>query len=80
MLNISNLIIDTVSLMLSILTDTEKAVVETITKGLLPGPSLKFLEDVGHKMSRATYFRHKKKIEDTKQERIMHGPQSQNQN
>lgn len=56
--------------MLSILTDTEKAVVETMTKGLLPEPALRFLEDVGHKMSRATYFRHKKKIEETKLERM----------
>lgn len=58
--------------MLSILSDTEKAVVETITRGMHVEPAHEFLKDEGHKMSRATYFRHKKKIEEIKQTRIQY--------
>lgn len=56
--------------MLGILSDTEKAVVETVTMGLLPGPALKYLNDKGFDISRATYFRCKKRVEDKKTERM----------
>lgn len=58
--------------MLSILSDTEKAVVETITRGMHVEPALEFLKDQGHKMSRATYFRQKKKIEEIKETRMQY--------
>jgi len=43
--------------MSSILTDIEKAVVQTMTMKLLPTSAVQYLNDVGFKMSRATYFR-----------------------
>lgn len=44
----------------SILTDAEKAVVQTMTMKLLPTPAVRYLKEVGFKMSRATYFRYEK--------------------
>jgi len=56
--------------MLSILTETQKAVVETITMRLHPTQALHYLKEAGHEMSRAKYFRHKKKINEMKFERM----------
>jgi hypothetical protein len=58
--------------MLSVLTETQKAIVETITLRLLPKQGLLYLEEVGFPMSRAKYFRQKKKIEDMKLDRMQH--------
>ena len=55
--------------MLSILTETQKAVVETITMRH-PMQALHYLKEAGHEMSRAKYFRHKKKINEMKFERM----------
>jgi hypothetical protein len=62
----------TVSAKLSILSDTEKAVVQTITMKLLPDQALTYLKDCGINMSRRSYFRYKKKVESMKWERLVH--------
>src|SRR5215204_2339034 len=49
--------------MLSILSDTEKAVVETIRMRLSTEQALQSMKDNGFAISRATYFRHKKRLE-----------------
>ena len=56
--------------MLSILSDTQKAVVDTITMKLDLVNALDYLKNVGFPMKRRTYYRHKKKIEDMKLERM----------
>ena len=58
--------------MLSILSDTEKAVVETIRMRLSTEQALQYMKDNGFSVSRATYFRHKKKLEEKKLERLYH--------
>ena len=58
--------------MLSILNDTEKAVVETIRMRLSIEQALQYMKDNGFSVSRATYFRHKKKLEENKLERLYH--------
>jgi hypothetical protein len=58
--------------MLSILTETQKAIVETITMKLSVVEALSYLKDVGFKMSRAKYFRQKRKVENMKLERMQH--------
>ncbi len=52
--------------------DRQKAIVEAITMRLHTKPALRYLTDVGHKMSEATFFREKKKIEEMKFERMQH--------
>ena len=56
--------------MLSILSDTQKAVLETVTMRLDLTNSLDYLKHVGFPMGRRTYYRHKKQIEDMKLERM----------
>ncbi|HSF51877.1 MAG TPA: hypothetical protein VLA74_14040 [Nitrososphaeraceae archaeon] len=58
--------------MLSILSDIEKAVVETIRMRLSTEQALQYMKDNGFYISRATYFRHKKKLEEKKLERLCH--------
>src|SRR5215203_7324657 len=58
--------------MLSILSDTEKAVVETIRMRLSTEQALQSMKDNGFAISRATYFRHKKRLEEKKLERLYH--------
>lgn len=58
--------------MLSILSDTQQAIVETIRMRLNTVQALKYLEDVGFPISRATYFRQKRKIEGMKLKRLYH--------
>jgi hypothetical protein len=58
--------------MLSILNDTQKAVVETIRMRLSTEQSLQYLKDNGFFVSRATYFRYKKELEEKKLERLYH--------
>ena len=50
---------DIFSLMLSILTDTQQAIVETIRMRLDTIQALEYLHDLGVSISRATYFRQK---------------------
>lgn len=56
--------------MLSLLSDTEKAVVDTIRMRLSTEQALQYMKDNGFSISRATYFRHKKKLEEKKLERL----------
>lgn len=56
--------------MLSILSDTQKAVVDTIVMKMHIKPALEYLKDSGFKMSRRTYYRHKKTVEDMKLKRL----------
>ena len=58
--------------MLSIVSDTEKAVVDTITMRMQTKQALQYLKDLGFNVSRRSYFRHKKKVESMKWERLMH--------
>ena len=52
------------------ISDTEKAVVETIRMRLSTEHALQYMKDNGLSISRATYFRHKKKLEEKKLERL----------
>ena len=59
-------------MMSSMLSDTGKAVVETIRMRLSTEHALQYLKDNGFSISRATYFRHKKKLEEKKLQRLSH--------
>jgi|SRR5215208_3943387 len=61
---------DTFSLMSTMLSDTEKAVVETIRMRLTTDQALQYLKDNEFHLSRASYFRHKKKLEEKKLKRL----------
>ena len=56
--------------MLSILSDTQKAVVDTITMRLDFTTALDYVKHCGFPMKVRTYYRHKKKIQDMKLERL----------
>jgi hypothetical protein len=58
--------------MSSILSDTEKSVVQTITMKMHTDEALTYLKDCGFKMARRSYFRYKKKVESMKRERLVH--------
>jgi hypothetical protein len=60
--------------MLSVLTETQRAIVETVSMGLHVVQALEYLKYCGYEMSRAKYFRQKKKIENMKMERMRHIP------
>ena len=54
----------------SILTDTENAVLQTMTMQMSPKKALEYLKGVGIDISKRTYFRSKKKVEATKWQRL----------
>jgi hypothetical protein len=56
--------------MLSILSDSQKAVLDTIVMKLKLNQSLEYMEHVGHKISERTYYRQRKQIQDMKLERM----------
>jgi hypothetical protein len=56
----------------AILTDTEQAVLQTMTMQMNPKPALEYLKGVGIDISKRTYFRCKKKVEATKWQRLYH--------
>jgi hypothetical protein len=56
----------------SILTDSEKAVVPTITMRLNLREALEYLKNTGFELSERTYFRYKKKVESMKWQRLIH--------
>lgn len=58
--------------MLSILNDTQKAIVETLIMRLNTKQSLFYLKEHGYEMSESTYFRNKRKIESAKIGRVHH--------
>ena len=58
--------------MLSILNDSQKAIVDTITMRLNTKQSLAYLKEHGFEMIERKFFRQKKKIESLKLERLYH--------
>ena len=56
----------------NILTDTERAVVETITMRMHTDEALAYLKDCGITMVKRSYYRHKKKVEAMKWQRLIH--------
>lgn len=56
--------------MLSILSDSQKVILDTITMGFHPVQALHYLKDAGHEMSERTYYRQKKKIQEMMFERM----------
>jgi len=58
--------------MLSILNDSQKAIVDTITMRLDTKHSLAYLKEHGFEMNERTFFRQKKKIESLKLKRLYH--------
>lgn len=46
---------ETLSIMLSVLSDTQRAIVEVMTMRLLAPQALKYLKNAGHEMSRSKY-------------------------
>jgi len=58
--------------MLSILSETENAVVATLVMGLEIDQALEFLTEHGHGMGRSTYYRHKKHLDNMKWQRLAH--------
>jgi hypothetical protein len=61
---------DTKSIKPCTLNDTDKAVQETIVLRLTEKEALEYLSDHGFQMSRAKYFRHKRKLEETILQRL----------
>jgi len=58
--------------MLSILNDSQKAIVETMVMRLNTRQSLEYLKEHGFEMNERKYFRQKKKIESLKLKRLYH--------
>ena len=58
--------------MLSVLSETQNTVVETITMQPALKEALQYLKDAGFEMGHSTYYRHRKKIQDMKLERMHH--------
>ena len=56
--------------MLSILSDSQKAVLDTMVMKLKLNQSLEYMEHVGHKISERSYYRQRKLIQDMKLERM----------
>lgn len=56
----------------NILTDSEQAVLQTMTMQLTPKKALEYLKGVGVDMSERTYYRCKNRVEASKRERLMH--------
>jgi hypothetical protein len=56
--------------MLSVLSETQRAIVETMTMRLHIIQALDYLKDAGHEMSRAKYFRLRNKVEEMKIDRM----------
>ena len=61
---------ETKSIIMNMLIDIEMGVVETIRMRLSTEQALQYLQDHGFNMSRATYFRYKRKVEEKKFERL----------
>jgi hypothetical protein len=58
--------------MLSILTDGQKAIVDTMTMRLNTKQSLEYLKKHGYEMNERKFFRQKKKVESLKLKRLYH--------
>jgi hypothetical protein len=62
--------IDLLSIILSVLSDTEKLIVNCTIMRLKETEALEYLKENGHEMSRMTYYRIKAKLEDKKLQRL----------
>ena len=60
-----------ITAMLSILSDSQKAVLDTIVMKLKLNQSLEYMEHLGHKISERTYYRQRKQIHDIKLKRFI---------
>jgi len=58
--------------MLTILSETERAVVATVIMDLDWPIALEYLKDHGHPMAKSTYYRHRKGLDEKKWERLYH--------
>jgi len=56
----------------NLLSDRQKAVIETIRMRLNEKQSLEYLREVGLDIGPATYYREKRKVEDLKLKRLYH--------
>lgn len=63
---------DRMTLKSSILSDRQKAVIETIRMRLNEKQSLEYLKEVGFDIGPATYYREKRKVESLKLKRLYH--------
>lgn len=54
----------------NILTDSEQAVLQTMTMQMSPKRALEYLKETGIDISERTYFRCKKRVEETKWQRL----------
>jgi hypothetical protein len=63
---------DTIMLKSRNLNDTQLAIIATIRMRLTINQSLDYMKEVGFPMSRATYTRHKRKIQRQKLSRLYH--------
>src|SRR5215208_4718665 len=61
---------DTLTIKSSMLTERQKAVIETIRMRLSEQQSLEYLKEVGFACSAATFYREKKKVEELKLKRL----------
>ena len=66
---------DTVTIKSSILSERQKAVIETIRMRLTEKQALAYLKEVGFEMSDTTWYREKNKLEKMKFKRLIHLPQ-----
>src|SRR5215211_2857136 len=64
--------IDRFAIKSSILTERQKAIIETIRMRLSEKQSLDYLKEVGFEIGPATYYREKKKVESMKLQRLYH--------
>src|SRR5215211_7799588 len=64
--------IDRFAIKSSILTERQKAIIETIRMRLSEKQSLDYLKEVGFEIGPATYYREKKKVESMKLRRLYH--------
>ena len=63
---------DSLTIKSSVLSDRQKAVIETIRMRLNEKQSLEYLKEVGFDIGPATYYREKRKIEELKLKRLYH--------
>jgi hypothetical protein len=63
---------DRMTIKSSILSDRQKAVIETIRMRLNEKQSLEYLKEVGFDIGPATYYREKRKVEELKLKRLYH--------
>ena len=61
---------DNYFIMMSVLSDKERAVIDTMTMRFHAPEALVYLKNLGMEMGVATYYRYRRKVEDMKLERM----------